>query len=380
MMNRKITFTFLVSILLMQFSAKAQFDFTQVDYWVGTGSDSSVMIVDFHDGSKDSSYVWGVLFNDSTDGETMLNTIGNADINLTPAINGGFLNDITYGMHSGIAGTPNYWGTFSGTDISNLYLNMGIGTTVKNKDIFACNYSAVDASWNALFLPGTPISAYDPTLFTLTDVDYFVGTGSDTAVLVIDFQNGNNAFAWGYIFSDSTTGEDMLNALSADDSHLGTASAGGFLSDITYYNHSGIGGSPNYWGTWSATNLGNWSMNMGMGTVVKNGGFFGLSYTNFMPALRPNTPNAAPNTTNIVSLEKDILITTYPNPTSDFVTIDSEETIENATIVNAQGKVVFSSVVNSKQTQINVQGFARGMYFIQVQAQGQVFTKTVIKQ
>ncbi|HUX16670.1 MAG TPA: PEP-CTERM sorting domain-containing protein, partial [Phycisphaerae bacterium] len=47
------------------------------------------------------------------------------------------------------------------------------------------------------------------------DIEYWIGSGSNEAALVIDWKSGNapTCLAWGYRWDDSATGEDMLTAI-----------------------------------------------------------------------------------------------------------------------------------------------------------------------
>ena len=87
----------------------------------------------------------------------------------------------------------------------------------------------------------------------LSDLQYFAGSGSDTAGLVIDFRDGSGSMAWGVLFSDSISGEGMLQAVAAADPAFMINMTNGFLNDITYGTHQGLGGQPDWWGTWSGT-------------------------------------------------------------------------------------------------------------------------------
>ncbi|MEM6885132.1 MAG: PEP-CTERM sorting domain-containing protein [Verrucomicrobiota bacterium] len=88
----------------------------------------------------------------------------------------------------------------------------------------------------------------------LSDVEFWVGSGSNEAGLVIDFNDGTTteSFAWGYRWDGTASGADMLLAVVAADSQLsltssGTGSSGFFLSQIGYFDgvdsHSETNGS-----------------------------------------------------------------------------------------------------------------------------------------
>lgn len=137
----------------------AQFGFDAITFWVGTGSNQAMLVVDFNDSSTTECYAWGYRFDGTKTGEEMLNDIAAADTNFVIDISGGFLNSISYKEHSGLPGAPDYWMTFSGTSLSDWTMNSGISTELTNNDWFGCSYTGVDSLWNPLFVPENPVSA-----------------------------------------------------------------------------------------------------------------------------------------------------------------------------------------------------------------------------
>lgn len=364
-MNKKLLFSTL-GLMAFTLLAKAQFTNSDLQYYVGSGSDTAVLVIDFKDGTQDSSYAWGYLFDGNKTGEDMLNAVAQADENFTVSISSGFLNDITYNSHAGIGGMPDYWSTWSGTDTASLTMNSGIGKPITNGDWFACSYT----DFNPALKPGNPIPAFDPSAFLAADVRSWFGTGSDSAILVVDFLDGtaSSSYAWGYLFTDSTDGATMLSDIAQADSQL-SVNASAFLNDITYQSHSGIGNMPNFWGTWSATNLGNWSMNIGIGTVVKNGDFFGCAYTDFAPALRPGRPFPV-NYSRVGLGEQDNLdYNIYPNPASDWLTVTSP-TNENITAIlySGNGKKLMEERDSGTLT-LDVSHLPKGVYLLSINNQ-----------
>lgn len=354
-------------LTLLAFSAStaahAQFDFSHVQYWVGAGADSSVLVVDFQDGTDDASYAWGWLHNGGT-GEDMLNAIAAADVNFSIDLTGGFLNSATYGSHAGIGGSPDYWSTWSGTSFATLGMNMGASEEVGNGDWFACSYT----DFSPALEPTEPIAAMDPFGFTAADVNFWVGSGTDTTLLVVDFQDGSGAssFAWGYLHDAGVTAETMLNDIAAADPEFAAVTTGGFLGDVTYGDYAGIGGEPNYWSTWSGTNLGDWSMNMGISTELENGGFFGCSYTDFFPAIRPGFPTAASFTTGVTATIAPSF-NVWPQPATDLLNVSTELAGQQEVIVyNMAGTRVYQGVTNGTVSTIDVRSLSAGMYVLQL--------------
>jgi len=90
----------------------------------------------------------------------------------------------------------------------------------------------------------TGISTYASVL-QLNDIQFWVGTGSNEAGLIIDFNDGQTteSFVWGYRWDGVASGADMLIAVAAADSslsisHGGNGASGFFLSTASYLTHS----------------------------------------------------------------------------------------------------------------------------------------------
>ena len=69
------------------------------------------------------------------------------------------------------------------------------------------------------------------------------------------------------------------------------------------------------------------------------------------------------------SLVEDVIIDKfliYPNPATNFINISAEKTIEQITIFDIKGSLIFSKSYQQKRTSINVSDFAEGMYTVKV--------------
>ncbi len=357
-MSKKL-FPGLLILTLMVRPLSAQFNFSDVQYWVGSGSDSTLLVVDFKDGSTDSSYAWGFAYNGNQTGEDLLNAIATADENLQVVISSGFLNDVIYGQHEGLAGQPNFWSTWSGADTASLVMNAGISTPLVNGEWFAISYT----DFTPAVKPGLPIPAFNPGAFNFSMIDQWIGNGTDSMAFFIDFQlPGDSArLVFGYLFNDSVQASQILSDLDMNVNGL-SVNAQAFLNDITYNSWSGIGGSPNFWSTWSGTNVGNWFMNAGIGTYVKNGELFGCSYTDFNPALRPQVPLGI-NNINLPETSKTSL-SLYPNPSQDWVIIETEVSLA-LRIYNSQGQLMAEDICEGSY-RLNVAVWQRGVYIVQL--------------
>jgi len=77
-------------------------------------------------------------------------------------------------------------------------------------------------------------------------------------------------------------------------------------------------------------------------------------------------------------------ISTYPNPTSSFITIDNEQlTINEIEIMDITGKVVLKSsndITSKTSIRIDLSGFENGIYLISIQTENEVFTEMIIRE
>lgn len=93
----------------------------------------------------------------------------------------------------------------------------------------------------ALFLLTVPVQA-----FTSSDVDFWVGTGEQEAVLVVDWKSGGEpqSLAWGFRWDGEATGRTMMDAITGADPRFFEES--GFGGGTVYglgYDLDGDGGS-----------------------------------------------------------------------------------------------------------------------------------------
>lgn len=181
-----MVFTF---VILFTNTSIAQYDFGSVDFWVGTGENQAMLVVDFNDGNTQECYAWGFCFNGIKTGENMLNEIAAADTGLTVDVTGGFLNSIVYNGQEGMPGSPDYWMTFTSTSLSNWTMNAGISTELANNDWFGCSYTGVDSLWNPLFMPENPVSATPlGTIDIIKDANFsmFPNPANNFITLILD--------------------------------------------------------------------------------------------------------------------------------------------------------------------------------------------------
>lgn len=91
------------------------------------------------------------------------------------------------------------------------------------------------------------LSATAHASFTFDDIEYWVGSGSNEAAFVLDWNDGitHETLAWGYRWDGAATGEDMLRAVITADARLfAKISAPGMFGISTFgfgYDNDGDG-------------------------------------------------------------------------------------------------------------------------------------------
>lgn len=205
--------------------------------------------------------------------------------------------------------------------------------------------------------------------FTAADVQFWVGAGPDSSVLVIDFQDGSAtpSHAWGWLHSGGT-GEDMVQAIAAADPALTVELVGGFLNSITYAGHAGIGGEPDWWSTWDGTGIDDMVSNLGLAGTLGNGDWLGCSYTDFNPALPPTEPVPAMLPTGMPELAVPV-VQAFPQPATDLLQVRTNATSPwSLALYSLTGERLWQETVAGPEARMDVRGLAAGIYVLQAGA------------
>ena len=138
----------------------------------------------------------------------------------------------------------------------------------------------------------------------LVDVDYWSGSGSNEAVVVVDFHaTGGDSYAFGFKWDGSATGYDALVAIDAAGALDFEATPYGdmdyFIDNFHYNSESGNPGY--YWQYFTSTDGSAWTSSwVGMSSRTLTNGDWDGWYNGFDPGVSPTTPIPEPMT--IVSL------------------------------------------------------------------------------
>ena len=76
--------------------------------------------------------------------------------------------------------------------------------------------------------------------------------------------------------------------------------------------------------------------------------------------------------------ENSQIINIFPNPTSEYINIESINNIDEIRIFDIQSRVVFSESINSKTKKINISNFSTGVYITEIVTNNIVIRKEFV--
>ena len=211
-------------------------------YWVGTGSNQLVFVVNW----ADTALAWGYRFSTATVSmTTVINDLAAADPRLTFG-GTGFLDDIWF-VENGdtLKITPgNYW-----EHTNNGIMSAGMGTTFQNGDFSRWADPAGGVVVDSIYYDGygwfytsaypraiTPVSdPYAPTNATIApeDITFWVGQGNFDIIFAVNWPD--TALAWGYHFSARSTNlQQVMDAIAAADPRVRFVTGSYGIDDILF--------------------------------------------------------------------------------------------------------------------------------------------------
>ena len=270
-------------MLAISASATINFSASDIQYWVGTGSNQAVVVIGWDDNPSGSNFAlaWGVRWNGSCTAVNMLDTIATYDSRVAYAISSGFVTSIGYNDGTLVSGSSDSYWCYT--------LNGGYAGAYSTQAM--ANGDIMEISSSCLFTLSTAMAATDPNggntslpdtvdaSLPFSEILYWVGSGTDSAEFIVNFANPDTAFAWGYLFNGSTTAQAMVDAIAAADPRFWTEGSPSLSGDIHFVTDNGdtLGLSPvdptmgyNFW--W--TNLNGVSAGSGAASTLHNGDVF----------------------------------------------------------------------------------------------------------
>ena len=246
-------------------SATINFSASDIQYWVGTGSNQAVVVIAWDDYTTPTAYAWGVRWNDNVSALDLVDSIQAYD----SRFHNGSTATVASATYTENGVTLTSENDFWCYTVNGQWATVGYtGYTMSDGDI-------MEISGSCYFTMTTAVAATDPNpsnptpveaTIAQSDILYWVGEGTNAAVLAVNW--ADTALAWGYRFDGSSvTVADMMQAIADDDPRF-SFSGTGFVNDITFNDGTvSLAGTPgNYWGS---TNNG--VSDMGMSQILANG-------------------------------------------------------------------------------------------------------------
>ena len=166
-------------------SATINFPASSVQYWVGSGSNSAVVIIGWDDNPNGNfALAWGVRWNGSAMAVNMLYTIATYDSRVAYAISSGFVTQIGYNDGTLVSGSSaSYWCYTINGGYAGAYGTQPMTDGDVMEISSSCNFSlsSAVAATDPNPAPG-PTPDPDPVDATIafSDILYWVGEGSDS--------------------------------------------------------------------------------------------------------------------------------------------------------------------------------------------------------
>lgn len=367
-------------------------------YWVGSGDTGSVVVVSWDDESGDEvALAWGVRYERDSYPTVLdlLDSIQAADTRFSYSVRR-YMGEV-YDINTISYEDENY--SLAETNTSSIHVRVWgeeqtddvVGDELETFSVW--DGDLVQISTSGLFtavtvIPVTvPAQPVEPTpvdaSIAFEDILYWVGTGSDSAVFIVNYAQPDTAFAWGYLFNGTTTAETMANNIAAADPRLEISGSPSMGGDIRFALENGdtLGLSPvgelgyNFW--W--TNLNGVSADAGANSTIHNGDVFKYGDLNsaigwdnmggyFMQEAweKVPTPVSVPDTTGHVGIydaNADFIFTVWPNPATMRVNVEAFRDAE-AQLFDLAGRQVGKYKLVQGANTIDISGLANGVYML----------------
>ena len=376
----------------------ATIDFEDIQYWVGEGSDSAVLIVNF--GIPDTAFAWGYLFNGTATVQQMTDAITAADPRFWVVGRPSYYPDgdiffvISTGDTLSLSGVDadnpfNYWeaNINGGTSYSGNEQELVNGDVFKYGDqrapsrvclnemeyegVVYCLLSAWPKAPTPVSDPNAPVEA----TIDASEIVYWVGEGSNQVVLAVNW--ADTALAWGYKFStDSVSVQQVMDDIMEADSRFSWVAGDWGLGDILFAVAEGdtLRGASYYW-----ESKRNGFMDAGLSQMLGNGDFEkwcdptagvvvdSMEYNEiwYYTYVYPMEIHPVSVPVGIAGVEA-VSVMVWPNPTTSLVNVSVSRPMQ-AELYDLAGRRMASYSLAEGSTMIDLSALQNGVYMLRAE-------------
>ncbi len=256
------------------------FSASDIEFWTGTGTNHAIYVLAWDDDpyNNDTALAWGVRWNGTATATTLLDTIVAYDSRFSYTLSGSLMTDMSFND-----GTINPGSSMNGW----CYYHNGSWGMYAWPNQPMSNGDMIEMSSSCMFTMSSATAVTNPNntdpvdaTIDTSDIVFWVGSGSNSAVLIVNWGDPDTAFAWGYRFNGTVTAQTMVDSIAAADPRFWTVGSPSLSGDIHYVLSNGdtlglVDGSStslgyNFW--W--TNINGVSAGSGTATSLHNGYVF----------------------------------------------------------------------------------------------------------
>ena len=366
---KRITLLF----LFLSICSFAQFTTNDVKFYVGEGDQTAYFIADFKDGTDDRSYAWGIRFNqdEPINGTEMLQLISEYEPNFSYEQSGGFLDQIAFNHHDSYEQEYDYWSLWTSRNGQDWIMEGWMTSDLIDGKWYAATYGF------GMNVPGpdapvTPIPAYSSLWLQQNQVTTWIGTGSNSSLVIIDFGTDTNnvadSFVVGINYNGNLTVEQALQIVQENNANFTFSITNDQISALQLGNYA----QTNTPRLFKGTDLSNWiTQENATSFTLANNQWLGISFGTRRPYIPQEMEVENLGTMNWSTSSLQV----YPNPTTDYIIVNSKNTIKEINIYNTVG----SLVKTAKTAKIQLEQLPAGIYFIEVNTNQSKEIKKIIK-
>ena len=369
-----------------QDTVDASINASEIIYWVGHGSNSAVVAVNWH--TPDTCLAWGIRFDGSISPYAALDTIQLYDPRLWWE-GTGYVSDIlfvtnhsdTLKLSTPDTGYTFWWVNINGHSPNNLIINNGdFAKWGDAAGAYGYNMSGgyyMDYAWHTTVTP-VPAPPADLTI-DASRITYWVGSGSNSAVMAVNWNNPDTCLAWGVHFNGEIQSTAALDSIQLYDPRFWwDTMSGGYVGDIFFVTSthdtlklSTTADYSNFW--WININgVSAYDLTLHNGDFAKYGDvacaipyaytvYGGYGYYSEYAWVTPITPVPAP-TSEGIDMASQNAFRVWPNPANGQINVELNEstTVE---LYDLTGRRLLSQPCNGSTT-INVSTLRPGLYIV----------------